>query len=100
DPAGAGRAGSVHRVHRAPRLSGIVLAAVVLAGAACSSGPGRRTAAAGGQAAPPSTAAPSTTAPTTASPPVPSPGGLHWAACGSLQCAGLPVPVDYANPTG
>ncbi|HZQ75716.1 MAG TPA: alpha/beta hydrolase [Acidimicrobiia bacterium] len=101
-------------MHRAPRLSGIVLAAVVLAGAACSSGPGRRTAAAGGQAAPPataatsttapsappSTAAPSTTAPTTASPPVPSPGGLHWAACGSLQCAGLPVPVDYANPTG
>jgi len=107
----------VNRVHRAPRLSGIVLAAVVLAGAACSPGSGRRTSAVGGQAAlpataapsttaptaPPSTAAPSTTAPpapTTASPPVPAPGGLHWTACGSLQCATLAVPVDYANPNG
>ncbi len=108
-------------MHRAPRLSGIVLSAVLLAGAACSSGPGHPTAAAGGQAAatttatadpttgPSTTTAPSSTttvppATTTArpapAPPVTSPGGLRWTACGSLQCASLPVPVDYANPAG
>jgi pimeloyl-ACP methyl ester carboxylesterase len=33
-------------------------------------------------------------------PPVTSPGGLAWKACGSLQCASLLVPVDYADPGG
>jgi pimeloyl-ACP methyl ester carboxylesterase len=97
-------------VHRAPRLSAIVLTAALLTATACSSGSGRHTAAAGGQAAAPAptTAAPSTTPSTAAStttapadpPPVTAPGGLRWTACGSLQCASLAVPVDYANPAG
>ncbi|HEY3240666.1 MAG TPA: alpha/beta fold hydrolase, partial [Acidimicrobiia bacterium] len=48
-------------------------------------------------AAPP--ASPST-ATTTPAPPVPSTGTLAWTNCGSLQCATLRVPVDYANPAG
>jgi pimeloyl-ACP methyl ester carboxylesterase len=103
-------------VHRAPRLSGVVLTAVLLTGAACSSGSGHHTTAAGGQAAntttsaaPITTAPPTTTstaastttaAPATTAPPAAPPGGLRWTACGSLQCAGLAVPVDYAAPTG
>jgi len=95
-------------VHRAPRLGGILLTAALLTATACSSGPGHREAAAGGQAAAPapttspSTTAPTTTAPptTTTPPPVSAPGGLRWAACGSLQCASLAVPLDYADPAG
>src|SRR5439155_23160652 len=56
------------------------------------------------------TAAPTTTtaapAPSTTAgqpspvPPVTSPGGLRWAACGTLQCATLTVPRHYADPAG
>jgi pimeloyl-ACP methyl ester carboxylesterase len=42
-------------------------------------------------------AGPSTT---TTSPPPPSTGTLAWTKCGTLQCATLRVPVDYANPAG
>ncbi|HZQ77668.1 MAG TPA: alpha/beta hydrolase [Acidimicrobiia bacterium] len=100
-------------MHCAPRLGGIVLIAALLAATACSSGSGHPTAAAGGQSAAPapattpsstssSTTAPPTTAPptTAAPPPATASGALRWAACGSLQCASLAVPVDYANPTG
>ncbi|MGH9002373.1 MAG: alpha/beta hydrolase, partial [Acidimicrobiia bacterium] len=59
-------------------------------------------------AAPTTTTTPATSAPTTAStapttttaPPAPPAGTLAWSRCGSLQCATLRVPVDYANPTG
>jgi pimeloyl-ACP methyl ester carboxylesterase len=46
----------------------------------------------------PPAASPSTA--TTTPPPAPSSGTLAWATCGSLQCATLRVPVDYANPAG
>ena len=92
----------------------LLIAAVLLAGAACSSG----TAAENGQAVSSTTAAPTTAtteatttttaAPTTTTaapapapaPPVTSPGGLRWTACGPLQCASLAVPRRYADPGG
>jgi pimeloyl-ACP methyl ester carboxylesterase len=46
------------------------------------------------------TALPPATATTTPPAPAPSPGTLAWAKCGTLQCATLRVPVDYANPGG
>ncbi|HEY4409276.1 MAG TPA: alpha/beta hydrolase [Acidimicrobiia bacterium] len=100
-------------MHRAGRL---LIVAVLLAGAACSSGKGK--VAESGRAATSTTAAPTTTATeasttTTAAPttttaaPVPapaapptSPGGLRWTACGTLQCASLAVPRRYADPAG
>jgi len=110
-------------VHRSPRLSGIVLTAAFLTATGCSSGSHHPTAAAAGRAAATTpTAAAATTAPPTtpsaaaassttgaaapsapppsAPPPSTSPGGLRWTACGSLQCATLAVPLDYADPAG
>jgi pimeloyl-ACP methyl ester carboxylesterase len=46
------------------------------------------------------TASSPSTATTTPAAPAPSKGTLAWAKCGSLQCATLRVPVDYANPGG
>jgi pimeloyl-ACP methyl ester carboxylesterase len=100
------------------RLSRLLVVAVLLAGAACSGGGHRsKESAAPATTAPDptttttgpttTTAAPATTtaAPTstTAARPAPAPatpGALAWRACGSLQCAGLTVPLDYANPAG
>ncbi|MGH9034649.1 MAG: alpha/beta fold hydrolase, partial [Acidimicrobiia bacterium] len=45
------------------------------------------------------TAAPPSTV-TTTPPPAPSTGTLAWTKCGTLQCATLRVPMDYANPAG
>ncbi|MGH9039257.1 MAG: alpha/beta hydrolase [Acidimicrobiia bacterium] len=108
---------------RRPGRLGAFLAALVLAGA-CAGDDGPAKPATGAAAAtttteaapttttsPPETtttsAAPATTAPpattaTTAPPPAPAPpsGSLAWTKCGSLQCATLRVPVDYANPGG
>jgi len=44
--------------------------------------------------------APPTTTATPPAPPAPDTGTLSWSKCGSLQCATLRVPVDYANPGG
>jgi len=97
-------------VHRSARL---LIAAVLLAGTACSSG--KADVAESGRAATSTTASPTTTTvapattmppPTTAAPaptaapPVTSPGGLRWTACGALQCASLTVPRSYADPAG
>ncbi|HEV7536173.1 MAG TPA: alpha/beta hydrolase, partial [Acidimicrobiia bacterium] len=101
------------------RVSRIVVLAALVAGSACSSGAPKAsehgaaaittTAAPGTTTAPTTTVPPTTTAtvappPTSAkpapSPPVTSPGGLAWRACGALQCAGLSVPRDYADPAG
>ena len=100
------------RHHRPARL---LIAAALLVGAACSSGKGK--VAEGAQAPTTTTAAPTTTATeattTTAAPTTttaapapaaavttPSPGGLRWSACGTLQCATLAVPRRYADPGG
>lgn len=102
-------------------LSWLLLATAVLAGTACSGDgkTGRALATTTTTAAPSttSTEAPTTTTTvaattTTAAPgtttsakppattPPTSPGGLAWKACGSLQCANLVVPRDYADPGG
>jgi len=41
------------------------------------------------------TAAPARTTSTTTAPPA-----LSWTPCGALQCASLPVPLDYSHPDG
>ena len=104
-------------MHRSTRL---LVVAALLAGAACSGGgeKNQRAAEATTSTAPATsttaeptttTAEPTTTTkaapPTTAAkPPVAgsmtSPGGLTWKTCGALQCAGLAVPRDYADPNG
>jgi pimeloyl-ACP methyl ester carboxylesterase len=101
------------------RLSRLLVAVAVLAATACS-GDGKAERAQGSTT---TTAAPSTTSTeasttttaattTTGAPgtttsakppataPATSPGGLAWKACGSLQCASLVVPRDYADPGG
>ena len=98
------------------RLTRLLVAAALVAGAACSGGgnkeqgtvattttvePTTTTAEPGTTTSAPTTttaAPPSTTA--KPAPPAPSPGGLPWKACGSLQCASLAVPRDYADPAG
>ncbi|MEW6474062.1 MAG: alpha/beta hydrolase [Actinomycetota bacterium] len=106
------------------RLTPLLVAAALVAGAACSGdGNGKDKAAASvttgptttttAEATTTTTVAPSTTtataapASTTAAKPAPppappptSPGGLSWKACGALQCASLAVPRDYADPNG
>jgi pimeloyl-ACP methyl ester carboxylesterase len=109
-------------VHRLIRL---LVAAALVAGTACSADDGGEAAASpttGPTTAttgeptttttlvPTTTAVPSTAAasssttaakpPPAPAPPVRSPGGLTWRACGALQCAGLAVPRDYADPNG
>jgi pimeloyl-ACP methyl ester carboxylesterase len=100
------------------RLSALVAAAVVAGACAGDSRPAKRLT---GVAAPTSTTSTTTTTTTTApptttitttppappattttppAPPAPSTGTLAWTKCGSLQCATLRVPVDYANPGG
>ncbi|HVW34400.1 MAG TPA: alpha/beta hydrolase, partial [Acidimicrobiia bacterium] len=50
---------------------------------------------------PPAPAAPAPApAPAGTAAPATAPGGLTWKACGNLQCAGLAVPRDYADPGG
>jgi pimeloyl-ACP methyl ester carboxylesterase len=107
------------RLRPPPRLSRLLVAAAVLAGTACSGDgkDGRAEAPTTTTTAPTTTsteapttttaesttttAAPSTTtAPRPPATPATSPGGLAWKACGSLQCANLVVPRDYADPGG
>ncbi|HEV2370362.1 MAG TPA: hypothetical protein VGR90_10840, partial [Acidimicrobiales bacterium] len=84
-------------------LAGALLAgAIVLA--ACGGNPA---ATRSGRTARPSTSTTSTTSPpsttTTTTAPVADTfpvAPLAWTGCGSLQCASLPVPLDYADPGG
>jgi pimeloyl-ACP methyl ester carboxylesterase len=100
----------VPRLH----LTRLLVVAALVAGAACSGGGSKEKGAVATTTTAESssttsdattttttTAAPSTTTAAKPSPPaVTSPGGLTWKACGSLQCASLAVPRDYADPKG
>jgi pimeloyl-ACP methyl ester carboxylesterase len=99
-------------------VSRLLVAVVLLAGAACSSTGAKRaesaqtvttttapttttTAPTTSTTAPAPAPTPAATVPPAPAPaPVTSPGGLRWTACGGLQCASLVVPRDYADPAG
>lgn len=77
----------------------MVMVAVATTAAACGGGGARPPGRSAHRAAPPAAPADTTTTaapPTTAPPSAP----LQWTSCGSLQCATLPVPLDYSHPTG
>ena len=101
-------------------MSRLLVAAALLAGAACSStakgAENRQTVTTPAAPATTTTAAATSTTTTTTTPapapnpapagtaPAPtsmtSPGGLRWTPCGALQCASLVVPRDDADPAG
>ncbi|HEX5265916.1 MAG TPA: hypothetical protein VFW24_04015, partial [Acidimicrobiales bacterium] len=76
----------------------MVMVAVAASAAGCGGGAARKAPSAT-RRAPTTRAAVTTTTspPPTTAPPAPP---LRWASCGSLQCATLEVPLDYAHPSG
>jgi len=67
-------------------------------------GPSAATTAVPSSAAPATTAAPSTAPPSTAAPSTTGPGtgtGIDWEPCEpGFECAKVPVPLDWSDPTG